>query len=146
MGAQAPICITPNAYSCACAYNNEMKWIAQTWMHWLTAAAVMLTSLAPMAAHVSPVPADTGSLKMAVCAPSGASIDLWVDLGLPEAHQTQTGCPYCLVQDSYVPSIDRGLQFAAPESVSKIPSAFHATALPLIAWMQLPARAPPFLS
>jgi hypothetical protein len=120
--------------------------IAHTWMHWLTAAAVMLTSLAPMAAHVSPAPADTISLKMAVCAPSGASIDLWVDLGLPESHQAQNGCAYCLVQDSYVPSIDQGLQFAAPESISKIPSVFHATALPIIAWMQLPSRAPPSFS
>ena len=120
--------------------------ITHKWIHWLTAAAVMLTSVAPMAAHGSPILSDAGSLKMAVCAPSGASIDLWVDLGLPESHQAQNGCAYCLVQDSYVPSIDQGLQFAAPESISKIPSVFHATALPIIAWMQLPSRAPPFLS
>jgi hypothetical protein len=146
MGAQAPICIIPNAYSCAWAYNNYMKSIAQTWIHLLTAVAVMLTSLAPMAAHASPITSDAGSLKMAVCAPSGEQIDLRVDLGLPEMYQAQTGCAYCLIQDSYVPSIQLDLQFAEPVSISKIHTAFQAIALPTIAWMQLPSRAPPILS
>ncbi len=146
MGAQAPICIIPNAYSCAWAYNNYMKSIAQTWIHWLTAAAVMLTSIAPMAAHVSPIASDVGILKMAVCVPSGEQIDLRIDLELPEAHQTKTGCPYCLVQDSYVPSIDQGLQFAVPETISKFRSALHPSPLPIIAWMQLPSRGPPLFS
>ena len=106
----------------------------------------MLTSLAPMAAHVSAIVSDAGSLKMAVCTPSGEQIDLRVDLGLPEVYQTQTGCAYCLVQDSYVPSIDQGLQFAVPETISKFYSALYASPLPIIAWMQLPSRAPPFLS
>jgi hypothetical protein len=123
-----------------------MKSIAQTWIHWLTAAAVMLTSAAPMAGHMSPIVSDVGSLKMAICAPSGEQIDLRVDLERPEAHQTQTGCAYCLVQDSYVPSIDQGLQFAVPETISKFRSALYASPLPIIAWMQLPSRAPPFLS
>ena len=123
-----------------------MKSIAQTWIHWLTAAAVMLTSLAPMAAYVSPIVSDAGSLKMAVCTPSGEQIDLRVDLGLPEAHQTKTGCAYCLAQDSYVPSIDQGLQFAVPETISKFHPALHASPLPIIAWMQLPSRAPPLFS
>ena len=123
-----------------------MSRIAHTWIHCLTAAAVLLTSLAPMAAHVSPIAYDVGILKMAVCTPSGEQIDLRVDLELPEAHQTKTGCAYCLVQDSYIPSIDQGLQFAEPESVSKIRSAFRLTSLPTIAWMQLPSRAPPLLS
>jgi hypothetical protein len=123
-----------------------MKSIAQTWIHWLTAAAVMLTSLAPMAAHVSLISSDVGILKMAVCTPSGEQIDLRVDLELPEAHQAQTGCAYCLIQDSYVPSIELDLQFAVPETISKFRSALHASPLPIIAWMQLPSRAPPILS
>ena len=123
-----------------------MKSIAQTWIHWLTAAAVMLTSAAPMAGHMGPIASDATSLKMAVCTPSGEQLDLRVDLERPEAHQTQTGCAYCLVQDSYVPSIDQGLQFAEPVSISKIHAAFQAIALPTIAWMQLPSRAPPILS
>jgi hypothetical protein len=106
----------------------------------------MLTYAAPMAAHVSPIASDVGALKMAVCTPSGEQIDLWVDLELPEAHQTQTGCAYCLVQDSYIPSIDQGLQFAVPETISKFLSALHAPPLPIIGWMQLPSRAPPFPS
>lgn len=123
-----------------------MKRIPRTWIHWLTAAAVMLTSLAPMAAHVSPIASDVGSLEMAVCTPSGEQIDLVVDLDLPEVQQTKTSCAYCLVQDSYVPSIDKGLQFAVPETISKFHFALHASPLPVIAWMQLPSRAPPFFS
>jgi hypothetical protein len=123
-----------------------MKLISQTWIHWLTAAAVMLTSAAPMATHVSPIASDGSSLKMAVCTPSGEQIDLRVDLGLPEAQQTQTSCAYCLVQDSYVPSIDLGLRFAVPETPSKFRSALHASPLPIIGWMQLPSRAPPLFS
>jgi hypothetical protein len=123
-----------------------MSRIAKTWIHWLTAAAVMFGSVAPMAAHAQPITSDNNNLKMAICAPSGEQIDLRVDLELPEVHQAQTGCAYCLIQDSYVPSIQVGLQFAEPESISKIHSAFHATALPIIAWMQLPSRAPPFSS
>jgi hypothetical protein len=123
-----------------------MRQIARTWIHWLTAAAVMLTSAAPMAGHVNPIAPDAGSLKMAVCTPSGEQIDLRVDLKLPEAHQNQTSCAYCLVQDSYVPSIDLDLQFAVPETISKFRPALHASPLPIIAWMQLPSRAPPFLS
>jgi hypothetical protein len=99
-----------------------------------------------MAAHAQPITTDAGSLQMAVCAPSGAQIDLRVDLELPEVHQAQFGCAYCLIQDSYIPSIQLDLQFAEPESVLKIGSAFHATVLPIIAWMQLPSRAPPFRS
>jgi len=106
----------------------------------------MLTSAAPMVAHVSPIASDVGALKMAVCTPSGEQIDLWVDLELPEAHQTQTSCAYCLVQDSYIPSIDLDLQFAAPETISKFRSALYPSPLPIIAWMQLPSRAPPFPS
>jgi hypothetical protein len=102
----------------------------------------MLTSAAPMVAHVSPIASDVGALKMAVCTPSGEQIDLWVDLELPEAHQTQTGW----VQDSYIPSIDLDLQFAAPETISKFRSALYPSPLPIIAWMQLPSRAPPFPS
>ena len=123
-----------------------MKFIPHTWINWLIAAAVVLTSLAPMAAHVSPVASDVGSLKMAVCTPSGEQIDLWVDLELPEVHQTQTGCAYCLVQDSYVPSIDLGLRFAVPETLSKFRSALQASPFPIIGWMQLPSRAPPLFS
>ncbi len=123
-----------------------MSRIARTWIHWLTAAAVLLGSVAPMAAHARPTISDAGQLKMAICAPSGEQIDVQVDLGLPESHQAQTGCAYCLIQDSYVPSIQLDLQFAEPESASKIRAAFQAIALPIIAWMQLPSRAPPILS
>ena len=123
-----------------------MSRIAHTWIHWLTAAAVLLGSIAPMATHARAVISDSSDLKMAICAPSGEQIDLWVDLGLPDAHQAQTGCAYCLIQDSSVPSIQLDLQFAEPESVSKIRATFQAIALPTIAWMQLPSRAPPILS
>jgi hypothetical protein len=123
-----------------------MRAISRTWIHWLTAAAVMLSSVAPIAAHSRPIISDAGVLKMQICAPSGEQIDLRVNLELPEAHQTQTGCAYCLVQDSYMPSIDLNLQFAVPETISKFRSALHASPLPIIGWMQLPSRAPPFLS
>jgi len=123
-----------------------MRAFSRTWVHWLTALAVMLSSVAPIAAHSRPIISDTGILKMQICAPSGEQIDLRVDLKLPEAHQTQTGCAYCLVQDSYIPSIDQGLQFAVPETISKFLSALHAPPLPIIGWMQLPSRAPPFPS
>jgi len=106
----------------------------------------MLTSLAPTALHARPILSDGGILKLQICAPSGEQIDLRVDLELPSAHQTQTGCAYCLVQDSYIPSIDLDLQFAAPETISKFRSALHASPLPIISWMQLPSRAPPYSS
>jgi hypothetical protein len=144
MGAQAPICITPNAYSYIWAYNNSMKSIAQTWIHWLTAAAVLLGSIAPV--HARPIFSDASQLKMQICAPSGDQIDLLVDLKLPEVHQPQTGCAYCLVQDSHVPSIDLDLQFAVPETIFKFHSALRTSPLPIIGWMRLPSRAPPFLS
>ena len=99
-----------------------------------------------MATHARPIISDGSDLTMAICAPSGQQIDLRVDLGLPEAHQAQTGCAYCLIQDSYVPSIDLDLQFAVPETISKFRSALHASPLPIIGWMQLPSRAPPILS
>jgi hypothetical protein len=123
-----------------------MSRIAHPWIHWLTAAAVMCGSLAPTALHARPITSDAGILKMQICAPSGEQIDLRVDLELPEVHQTQTGCAYCLVQDSYIPSIDLDLQFAAPETISKFRSALHPSPLPIIAWMQLPSRAPPLFS
>lgn len=123
-----------------------MSRIAHTWVHWLTAAAVLLGSIAPMAVHARPIIADANDLRMAICAPSGEQIDVRVDLGLPEVHQAQTGCAYCLIQDSYVPSIALDLQFAEPESVSTVRSALSLTSLPTIAWMQLPSRAPPILS
>jgi hypothetical protein len=122
-----------------------MSRIAHTWIHWLTAAAVLLGAIAPMAGHAGPSTSDVSKLEMAICAPSGAQIDLQVDLGLPDM-QAQTGCAYCLIQDSYVPSIQLDLQFAEPVSISKIHTAFQAIALPTIAWMQLPSRAPPILS
>jgi hypothetical protein len=122
-----------------------MSRIAHTWIHWLTAAAVLLGSIAPMATHARPIISDASDLKMAICAPSGQQIDLQVDLGLPDV-QAQTGCAYCLIQDSCVPSIELDLQFAEPVSILKIHAAFHAIALPAIAWMQLPSRAPPILS
>jgi hypothetical protein len=106
----------------------------------------MCSSVAPTALHARPIISDAGVLKMQICAPSGEQIDLRVDLELPEVRQTQTGCAYCLVQDSYVPSIDLDLQFAVPETISKFRSALHAFPLPIIGWMQLPSRAPPFLS
>jgi hypothetical protein len=123
-----------------------MSRITRTWIHWLTAAAVMCASVAPTALHASSILSDAGILEMQVCAPSGDPIDLRVDLELPGAHQTQTGCAYCLVQDSYVPSIDLDLQFAVPETISKFRSALHASPLPIISWMQLPSRAPPYFS
>ena len=123
-----------------------MSRIARTWIHWLTAAAVLLGSVAPMAAHARPILSDANELTMAICAPSGEQVDVRIDLGLPEVHQAQTGCAYCLIQDSYVPSIQLDLQFAEPVSVAKIHAAFQAIALPTIAWMQLPSRAPPTLS
>ena len=123
-----------------------MSRIAHPWIHWLTAAAVLLGSIAPMATHAQLIISDASDLTMAICAPSGEKIDLSVDLGLPEVHQAQAGCAYCLIQDSYVPSIELDLRFAEPVSISKIRAAFQAIALPAIAWMQLPSRAPPILS
>jgi hypothetical protein len=123
-----------------------MRAISRTWVHLLTAAAVMCGSVAPSALHARPIISDAGVLEIQVCAPSGQQIELRVDLELPEAHQTQTGCAYCLVQDSYIPSIDLNLQFAVPEMISKFRSALNAPPLPIIGWMQLPSRAPPFLS
>lgn len=120
--------------------------ITHAWIHWLTAAAVLFGAVVPMAAHARLALSDASKLEMAICAPSGEQIDLWVDLGLPEVHQAQTTCAYCLIQDSYVPSIQLDLQFAAPESISKTRSTFRLTSLPIIAWVQLPARAPPFPS
>jgi hypothetical protein len=123
-----------------------MTRIAHAWIHWLTAAAVMLGSVAPMAAHAQPIAPDSSNLKMAICAPSGEQIDLRVDLELPEVHQAQSGCAYCLIQDNYVPSIQLDLQFAEPESTSKLRAAVQASTFTTIAWMQLPSRAPPFIS
>jgi len=123
-----------------------MRAISRTWIHWLTAAAVLCGSVAPMALHARPIISDASVLKMQICAPSGEQIELRVDLELPEVRQTQTGCAYCLVQDSYVPSIDLDLQFAVPESISKIRFAFRPIALPIVDWMQLPSRAPPLFS
>jgi hypothetical protein len=123
-----------------------MRQIARTWVHWLTAAAVMCGSVAPAALHARPIISDVGILKMQVCAPSGEQVVLRVDLGLPEVHQTQTGCAYCLVQDSYIPSIDLNLQFAVPETIFNFFSALYASPLPIIGWMQLPSRAPPLFS
>jgi hypothetical protein len=106
----------------------------------------MCGSIAPTALHARPIISDAGVLNIQVCAPSGQQIELRVDLEIPEAQQTQTGCAYCLVQDSYIPSIDLNLQFAVPETISRFRSALHAPPLPIIGWMQLPSRAPPFLS
>ena len=106
----------------------------------------MCGSVAPTALHARPIISDAGVLEIQVCAPSGQQIELRVDLELPEAHQKQTGCAYCLVQDSYIPSIDLNLQFAVPEAISKFHPALHASPLPMVAWMQLPSRAPPFIS
>jgi hypothetical protein len=124
-----------------------MRRITRIWIYWLTTAAVLFGSIAPMATHARPIISDASKLKMAICAPSGEQIDLWIDLELPdEPHQAKTGCAYCLIQDSYAPSIQLDLQFVAPESILKIRSAFHVNSLPIIAWMQLPSRAPPFPS
>ena len=123
-----------------------MSRIAQTWIHWLTAAAVVCASVAPTALHARSIISDAGVIKMQICAPSGEQIDLRVDLELPEAHQIKTGCAYCLVQDSYILSIDLDLQFAVPETISKFRTVLHASPLPIISWIHLPSRAPPFLS
>lgn len=122
-----------------------MKRLAYTCIQYLTALAVLLSSATSMVVQAGSIVSD-GSFKMILCAPSGEQLDLWVDLELPEANQAQTACAYCLMQDGYASNIKPDLQFAASESISKTRSTFRVTSLPIIEWMQLPARAPPHIS
>ena len=112
-------------------------------IHWIAAAAIAMSALAPAVSQAMSLVKHGQGFAMEICSADGTK--LMVDVkteGQDVADQMQP-CPYCVAQNSITPAFNTNLTFAAPNSFALLPKLFYQSPKPLAVWVTPPSAAPP---
>jgi hypothetical protein len=113
-------------------------------IHWIAAAAIAMSALAPAMSQAVSLAQGGNGFVMEICAMDGSKTQITVELEqqTEQASQAQP-CPYCLAQTAITPAFNTSLTFKAPQSFAFLPQLFYQSPKPLAAWVTPPSAAPP---
>jgi hypothetical protein len=121
-----------------------MNFRKQRLVHWIAAAAIAMSALAPAISQAVSLAQGGHGFAMEICAIDGSKIQMNIQT---EGQSDQVGqsqpCPYCLAQSSITPAFNTNLTFKAPQSFAFLPQLFYQSPKPLAIWVTPPSAAPP---
>ena len=113
-------------------------------VHWIAAAAIAISSLAPTLSQAASLAKGGHGFAMEICSVDGSKMQVTVQANdhTDQVDATQP-CPYCLAHSSITPSFNTNLTFKAPQTFAMLPRLFYQSPKPLSVWIAPPSAAPP---
>ena len=112
-------------------------------IHWIAAAAIAMSALAPAVSQAVSLAKHGQGFAMEICSTSGAKITLDVQTDDQEVADQAKPCPYCVAQNTVTPAFNTNLTFQAPQTLALLPQLFYQSPKPLAVWVTPPSAAPP---
>ena len=112
-------------------------------IHWIAAAAIAMSALAPAVSQAVSLAKHGQGFAMEVCSTSGVKVEIKIQDEDPVAAEQSQPCPYCLAHSAITPAFNTNLTFQAPQTLALLPALFYQSPKPLAVWVTPPSVAPP---
>jgi len=120
-----------------------MKFSKNRFIHWIAAAAIARSALAPAVSQAASLVKGGHGFAMEICSVDGGKIQIDVQGDDQELANQMQPCPYCVTHSSITPAFNTNLTFEAPNSFALLPQLFYQSPKPLAVWVTPPSAAPP---
>ena len=112
-------------------------------IHWIAAAAIAMSALAPAVSQAVSLAKHGQGFAMEICAADGTKAQINVQ-GDEQADLAEVQpCPYCIAHTAITPAFNTNLTFQAPQALALLPQLFYQSPKPLAVWVTPPSAAPP---
>ena len=112
-------------------------------IHWIAAAAIAMSALAPAVSQAVSLAKHGQGFAMEICSVDGDKIQIQVQGDEQEVAEQVQPCPYCIAQTAITPAFNTNLTFQAPQTLALLPALFYQSPKPLAVWVTPPSAAPP---
>ncbi|ANI99849.1 hypothetical protein A8O14_07065 [Polynucleobacter wuianus] len=120
-----------------------MKFSKNRLIHWIAAAAIAMSALAPAVSQAVSLAKGGHGFAMEICSVDGSKMQIDVQGDEQDAANQVQPCPYCVMHSSITPAFNTNLTFEAPNSFALLPKLFYQSPKPLSVWVTPPSAAPP---
>jgi hypothetical protein len=120
-----------------------MKFSKNRLIHWIAAAAIAMSALAPAVSQAVSLVKGGHGFAMEICSVDGSKIQIDVQGDDQELANQIQPCPYCVTHNFITPAFNTNLTFEAPQSFALLPKLFYQSPKPLSVWVTPPSAAPP---
>ena len=121
-----------------------MNFHKNRFVHWIAAATIAMSSLAPAVSQAVSVAKDGHGFVMEVCTVDGGKIQVNVKTdGQTDTSDPMKSCPYCIAHTAITPAFNTNLTFQAPQTLALLPQLFYQSPKLLAVWVTPPSAAPP---
>ena len=120
-----------------------MNFHKNRFVHWIAAAAIAMSALAPAASQAVSLAKHGQGFSMEICSANGGKMQIDVQGDEQEVADQIQPCPYCVAQSSITPAFNTILAFEAPISFALLPKLFYQSPKLLAVWVTPPSAAPP---
>jgi hypothetical protein len=112
-------------------------------IHWIAAAAIAMSALAPAVSQAVSLAKHGQGIVMEICSVDGTKMQIQMQ-GEDQADRTDVQpCPYCITHAAISPAFNTNLTFQAPQTLTLLPQLFYQSPKPLAVWITPPSAAPP---
>ena len=120
-----------------------MKFSKNRLIHWIAAAAIAMSALAPAVSQAVSLVKGGHGFAMEICSVDGSKVQIDVQGDDQELANQMQPCPYCVTHSDITPAFNTNLTFEAPQSFALLPKLFYQSPKPLAVWVTPPSAAPP---
>jgi hypothetical protein len=112
-------------------------------IHWIAAAAIAMSALAPAASQAVSLAKHGQGFAMEICSADGTKSQINVQIEEQADRVEAQPCPYCIAHAAITPAFNTNLTFQAPQTLALLPQLFYQSPKPLTVWVTPPSAAPP---
>ena len=112
-------------------------------IHWIAAAAIAMSALAPAASQAVSLAKHGQGFAMEICSADGTKSQIHVQIEEQVDRVEAQPCPYCIAHTAITPAFNTNLTFQAPQTLALLPQLFYQSPKPLTVWVTPPSAAPP---
>ena len=112
-------------------------------IHWIAAAAIAMSALAPAASQAISLAKHGQGFAMEICSADGNKMQVNVQTDDQDVAEQGQPCPYCIAHSAITPAFNTNLTFEAPQTLALLPQLFYQSPKPLAVWVTPPSAAPP---
>jgi len=120
-----------------------MKFPKNRLIHWIAAAAIAMSALAPAASQAVSLVKGGHGFAMEICSVDGSKMQVDIQGEDQDLANQAQPCPYCVTHSDITPAFNTNLTFEAPQSFALLPQLFYQSPKPLSVWLTPPSAAPP---
>ena len=120
-----------------------MKFPKNRLIHWIAAAAIAMSALAPVVSQAVSLVKGGHGFAMEICSVDGSKMQVDIQGEDQDLANQAQPCPYCVTHNFITPAFNTNLTFAAPSTFALLPQLFYQSPKPLALWVTPPSAAPP---